>query len=185
MFAKLLVSICLVIVGTISLLPAVTLADAYGIDKTLQVTNRGQEILPSTIAGQSTIPKVIGAVVGVLLSMVGIVFFGLTLYAGIKWMMAMGNTEDVEKAKDTLTAAIIGLVIVLAAYAITSFVFSSLGSTTAGSATTPVPGNKTSCEAAGFVCTSKSACTTQGGTEKPDTSCTAILPDEICCYLQK
>ena len=42
-------------------------------------------------------------------------------------MTAAGNAERVDKAKTILTAASMGLVIVLSAYAITKFVFSSLG----------------------------------------------------------
>lgn len=45
-------------------------------------------------------------------------------------MTAAGNEEQVGKAKKLLTAAIIGLIIVLSAYAISYFVISKLGATT-------------------------------------------------------
>lgn len=128
MYLRIVTTISAVIIGAGLFLPMLALADEYGIDKTAGAI--GEDILPKTVAGGKTVPEVIGKVVGVGLSLVGLVFFGLTLYAGFRWMIAMGNTEDVEKAKETLIAAIIGLVIVLAAYAITSFVFSNLGSTT-------------------------------------------------------
>jgi TRAP-type C4-dicarboxylate transport system permease small subunit len=54
------------------------------------------------------------------------VFFGLTLYAGLRWMTAQGNEEMVTKSKEILKAAIIGLVIVTASYALTKFIFSQL-----------------------------------------------------------
>jgi hypothetical protein len=38
------------------------------------------------------------------------------------WMTAGGNTEQVGKAKNLITSAIIGLVIVFASYALTSFI---------------------------------------------------------------
>ena len=41
-------------------------------------------------------------------------------------MTARGEEEKVEKAKDTITRAIIGLIIVVGAYAIWSFIFSNL-----------------------------------------------------------
>jgi len=41
-------------------------------------------------------------------------------------MTAHGNDQHVEKAKDTLRGAIIGLVITVAAYAISTFVFTRL-----------------------------------------------------------
>lgn len=63
-----------------------------------------------------------GGLVGLILSFVGIIFLLLTVYAGFMWMTAQGNSSQVEKAKDLLINAIIGLVIVTAAYSITVFV---------------------------------------------------------------
>jgi hypothetical protein len=42
------------------------------------------------------------------------------------WMTAQGNSAQVDKAKDLLINAVIGLVIVTAAYSITSFVGTSI-----------------------------------------------------------
>lgn len=63
-----------------------------------------------------------GQIVGVVLSFVGVVFLVLTIYAGIMWMTAAGNSQQVDKAKGMLINSIIGLVIIFAAYAITAFV---------------------------------------------------------------
>lgn len=62
-----------------------------------------------------------GQIIGVVLSFVGVIFFGLMIYAGIMWMTSGGNEQTVTKAKDLIINAIIGIIIVLAAYAITSF----------------------------------------------------------------
>lgn len=139
MRARLFTTICAIMLGGLCLLPVVARAQSYGLDETLGAINSGPEgeILPKTVAGKSTVPQVIGAIVGVGLSLVGLAFFALTLYAGFRWMIAMGNTEDVEKAKETLIAAIIGLGIVLAAYAVTSFVFSNLGPKTTTTESAP------------------------------------------------
>lgn len=64
----------------------------------------------------------IGSVIGILLSFVGVIFLILIIYAGISWMTASGNQEKVTKAKDLIINAVIGLIIVLAAYAITAFI---------------------------------------------------------------
>ena len=74
----------------------------------------------------NAIPNLIGKIVGVALSFVGAIFFLLILYAGFLWMTAFGASDKVEKAKDILFHAAIGLVIVLAAYAISKFVFGAL-----------------------------------------------------------
>jgi len=47
---------------------------------------------------------------------------------GISWMMAGGNQEKVGKAKKIIISAIIGLVIVFSAYAVTAFVGTMLTS---------------------------------------------------------
>ncbi len=46
----------------------------------------------------------------------------LVIYAGILWMTARGNEQQVERAKTLLVQSIIGLVIVFSAYAITRFI---------------------------------------------------------------
>lgn len=107
-------------------------ATDYGLSATMKATGG---LLPDKIQGASTLPELGGVIVNVVLSLVGILFFALMLYAGIIWMKAMGSSEDVTKAKDMITQAIIGLVVVMAAYAISNFVFTSLGATGGGSST--------------------------------------------------
>ncbi|MFH0891814.1 MAG: hypothetical protein V1867_03470 [Candidatus Falkowbacteria bacterium] len=72
----------------------------------------------------------IGKVVQAALSFVGVVFLILMIYAGYTWMLARGNEQQVDKAKNLITAAVIGLIIVLAAYAISYFVLSQIGAET-------------------------------------------------------
>ncbi|MFA6994813.1 MAG: hypothetical protein WC249_00140 [Patescibacteria group bacterium] len=66
-----------------------------------------------------------GGIVGIILSFIGVLFLGLMIYAGIMWMMAQGNEQQITKAKDLITNSIIGLIIVFAAYAITTFIGSN------------------------------------------------------------
>ncbi len=54
-----------------------------------------------------------------VLSLVGVLFMILIIYGGITWMLAQGNDEKVSKAKKIIIDSIIGLIIVVAAYAIT------------------------------------------------------------------
>jgi hypothetical protein len=76
-----------------------------------------QAKLPST-----DLPTTVGNIVGVVLSFIGVLFLGLLIYGGFSWMLARGNQQEVQKAKDLIEAAVIGLVIVMAAYAITAYV---------------------------------------------------------------
>lgn len=68
------------------------------------------------------LPAMIGKIVGALLAFLGIAFFILIIYGGYTWMFSMGNEQDSGKAKNIIIAAIIGLFIVLMAYAITSYI---------------------------------------------------------------
>lgn len=72
------------------------------------------------------IPSKIGQIVGAVLAFVGIIFFVLIIYGGFMWMTAGGDEQKVTKAKDLITQAVIGLIIVLAAYAITAFIGTEL-----------------------------------------------------------
>ncbi|MFA5155717.1 MAG: hypothetical protein WC453_04815 [Patescibacteria group bacterium] len=67
-----------------------------------------------------------GQIVGLILSFVGVLFLGLMIYAGINWMTANGNEQKVSESKDMIINAAIGIVIVFAAYAITSFLGTEL-----------------------------------------------------------
>lgn len=86
-----------------------------------------------------SIGTLIAAVIKIVLSVLGIVFIILIIYAGLSWMTSAGSEEKITKAKKTMAAAVIGLTIVLLAYAITAFVLEkilegmSMGSSSGGS----------------------------------------------------
>ena len=68
----------------------------------------------------------------VLISLLGIIFVVLMVYAGFLWMTARGEKDQVTKAKDIIRNSIIGLIIIMTAYAITGFVVSRIVCATAG-----------------------------------------------------
>jgi len=75
---------------------------------------------------KNSLSGIVATVVKAFLGLLGIIFLVLIIYAGYEWMTAAGDEEKVTKAKDTLTRAIIGLIIIILAYAITYFVFTKL-----------------------------------------------------------
>ncbi len=90
----------------------------------------------------NNIENVISTVIGVILGLLGIVFLVLLVLGGYQWMTAGGNEDQVTKAQARIKTAVIGLVIVLAAYAITAFVFNNLPFATGGAGGgTPSQGN--------------------------------------------
>jgi len=60
------------------------------------------------------------------LSILGIAYLLLMIYAGFTWMKARGNAAEVTRAKDIMINATIGLIVIVAAYAISYFVISAL-----------------------------------------------------------
>lgn len=76
----------------------------------------------SGVESDQSIATIIGNIISGLLGVLGIVFFILLIYGGAIWMTASGDTAKVDKAKKILTSAIIGLVIIMVAYAVTSFI---------------------------------------------------------------
>lgn len=109
------------------LLPNFALArgssDNYGADTVAQAAKLNQ----TAIAKKGSVAALIGDIINLALSFVGVVFFVLILYSGFMWMTAGGNTEQVTKAKNIIEAAVIGLVLISAAYAISNAIFSKLG----------------------------------------------------------
>ena len=71
-------------------------------------------------------------VINVILSFLGIIALIIILWGGFMWMTAGGNEEKVTKARQMLVAGVVGLAIVLAAYAIANFVVNSLYGATGG-----------------------------------------------------
>ena len=73
-----------------------------------------------------SLPEVIGKLISVVLGAVGIVFIIIAVYAGIMYMTAAGETEKVKKSKSMLIQAVIGIIIIVGAYAISNFVVTQL-----------------------------------------------------------
>jgi len=86
----------------------------------------GSDKGPYKAVNEFGLSEIIGTVIQMALSLLGVIFLVLMLYAGYHWMTAQGEEEKVNKAKDTITRAIIGLIIVVGSYAIWAFIFSKL-----------------------------------------------------------
>jgi len=94
----------------------------------LEAFNIGAGLSKGT--GATPLKTTIGNVIGVLLGFLGIVMVVLIIYGGFLWMTAGGDEAKVTKAKTIIRNAIIGIVIILAAYIITGFVIEQFGTAT-------------------------------------------------------
>lgn len=77
-------------------------------------------------AQERTIDQIISTVISVVLSLLGVIFMVLMVYGGYTWMTAQGDEQKVDKAKDIIRAAVIGIIVVAAAYAISIFVITRI-----------------------------------------------------------
>lgn len=66
-------------------------------------------------------------IIRIALSFIGLIFFGLTIFAGFQYMTAAGNQDQTKKALALLKNAIIGLIIILMSWAITQYSIIMLG----------------------------------------------------------
>jgi len=93
----------------------------------LNTNDLGVNAIQSTIKlGSGDVRQTAARIINVALGFLGIVAVVIVLLGGFKWMIAGGNDEKTAEAKKLIVSGIIGLAIILSAWAITSFVISRL-----------------------------------------------------------
>ena len=74
------------------------------------------------VATETTLASTAGLLINVALSLLGIIFIVIFIMAGYQWMTAQGNEQIVTKAKDSMTRAVIGIIVIISSYAIWTFI---------------------------------------------------------------
>ncbi len=92
---------------------------------------KGEDFAASAGLGDAGLVETISSIIRIALGFLGVMAVVIILLGGFKWMASGGNDEKVKGAKKLIFSGIIGLVIVLSAYAIASFVIESLTGITA------------------------------------------------------
>ncbi|MFH1565464.1 MAG: pilin [bacterium] len=107
-------------------------------DNNFGLTSTAKESGFNTGTGNNApiIANIMGDVIGLVLSLLGVIFMVIIIYSGFLWMTARGNEENAQKAKAIMTNAVIGVVIIFSAYAITSLLIDYLYGATKVSAPT-------------------------------------------------
>ena len=93
---------------------------------------------PDLLQG-AKIPELVNRLVYATLSVVGALFFVMFLWGGVMYLTAGGTADRVKKATQTLTNAVIGLVIVAFSYALVTFVIDTIVKGQEGNTVTPTP----------------------------------------------
>jgi TRAP-type C4-dicarboxylate transport system permease small subunit len=69
-----------------------------------------------------TFPGVIAALIKFTVVIAALIFFFMLVIGGIKWIASGGDKAQTESARNQITAALVGLVIVFAAWAIVALI---------------------------------------------------------------
>ncbi len=81
---------------------------------------------PLENAGVTDVPTLIGKIIDALLGIVGSLALIMFIYGGFTWMLAAGNDSKVEKGRNILAWAVVGLVVIFASYSIVHFILKSV-----------------------------------------------------------
>lgn len=92
----------------------VALAQNSGLEATAKAAKLSTENI--------SIATLIGRIVYIILSFLGIIFVILLIYGGFMRMTSQGNSEKNKTANGIITSAIVGVIIILASYTITAFI---------------------------------------------------------------
>lgn len=76
-----------------------------------------------------TIPALVSGLIKLILVIAALIAFFFLIMGGIKWITAGGDKANTEAARNTLTAALIGLLIVFGAWAIIRLIETFFGIT--------------------------------------------------------
>ncbi len=87
----------------------------------------GESVTLSNPIGEANPNIIIGKIINAILGIVGSLALLMFIYGGFMWMLAAGNNERVQKGKDILIWATIGLVVIFSAYALIKMIFQGLG----------------------------------------------------------
>ena len=83
---------------------------------------------PGTTAN-FTLPNFISAAIQAVIVIAGLLTFAFLVWGGVEWLISGGDKEKYEAARGRITAAVIGLVIVVSAWAILQVITNFLGLT--------------------------------------------------------
>lgn len=98
----------------------------------LTTADLGIQYGTATGLGTRDVRQTVAQIINVALGLLGIVAVVIIVAGGFIWMTSGGNEEKVDKARDMIFMGIIGLAIILSAYAIAQFVISQLVTATSG-----------------------------------------------------
>lgn len=113
--------------GTITNVPSCSGGGCPSVCSCMDNSTAGGSVTLDNPLGQNvSVQNLIGRIINAVLGIVGSLALVMFIYGGFIWMLAAGNNERVQRGKDIIIWAVIGLVIIFSAYALVKLVFSGL-----------------------------------------------------------
>ena len=113
--------------GTLGLAASLALPSIALASDNLNANDLGVGAIQSSIKlGSGDVRQTAAQIINVALGFLGIIAVVIVLLGGFKYMIAGGNEDKTAEARKLIVSGIIGLAIILSAWAITSFVISRL-----------------------------------------------------------
>ena len=110
--------------------PAVVMATSHTPD--LVPGDLGIQYGEATGLGNKDVRTTVASIIKTAMGLLGIVAVVIILIGGFKWMTAGGSEDGAAEAKKWIFSGIIGLAIILSAYALATYVINSLVTATTG-----------------------------------------------------
>ena len=111
---------------TVLTLSLAVVGSANAATSTITTKDLGLEYGAATGLGSTDVRTTIASIIKVAMNLLGIVAVVIIVIGGFKWMTAGGNDDQVGEAKKWIFSGVIGLAIILSAYALASFVINQL-----------------------------------------------------------
>ncbi len=83
---------------------------------------QGQSLGAASGLGSNDVRTTAVQIINVVLGLLGIICVSLIVYAGYMWMTSGGSEDKIESAQKTIKACVLGLLIILSAWSITTYV---------------------------------------------------------------
>ncbi|MFC1598446.1 pilin [Patescibacteria group bacterium] len=152
-------------------------AFGYGVSDIKDFTGQTRE---GAGLGNLEYADIAAGAINIMLSIVGAIFVILIISSGFTWMISQGNQDKVDKARKTLSYAVVGLIVIIASYSIASVVIRAIEEAPQGPLTGGPSGygggngggNVTTCTGSGLQCvdgfgtTSAEKCESEGSAER-------------------
>jgi len=94
---------------------------AQAVDQTIKLQPPETDKSFGTL-GNLTFPSIIAGGIRLIVVVAAIIFFFILVIGGIRWIASGGDKAQTEAARNQITAAMVGLVIVFAAWAIVALI---------------------------------------------------------------